>query len=58
MDPNATLRDIRQMVKDLAASKNTDHMLDLGDDLASAITQLDEWITTGGFLPHDWQEVN
>jgi hypothetical protein len=57
MDPNATLRDIREMIESLAMSQSTDNLLDLGEELASAFEQLDNWLTGGGFLPDEWIRV-
>jgi hypothetical protein len=57
MDPNATLRDIREMIESLAMSQSTDNLIDLGEELASAVDQLDNWLTGGGFLPDEWTRM-
>jgi hypothetical protein len=56
MDPSATLSDIRRMIQEIAVAQNTDNLLDLGEELASAFEQLDDWICGGGFLPGDWDQ--
>lgn len=48
MDPNETLRQIREVIADPSPS---------GWDIAATLyrmQQLDKWITNGGFLPSDW----
>jgi hypothetical protein len=58
MDPNETLQGIRSIIGELSLSKNTDNLLDLGEELASAVEQLDNWLTGGGFLPDEWTRVH
>lgn len=54
MDPNETLRVIRESIPnyDATADENSPNR-----DLIDAVTDLDDWITSGGFLPGDWSEV-
>lgn len=55
MDPTALLERIRSLVEDVLAQE---HKYPDEEDLllAEAINDLDEWLTKGGFLPHDWLE--
>jgi hypothetical protein len=54
MDPNEALDRIRNLIR-------MDDVMPLDrDDVGTFIElvqSLDEWITKGGFLPSDWQEV-
>lgn len=48
MDPNETLRLLR--------SQCNDPGIDFDEyDVRAAFTALDDWLSKGGFLPHDWQ---
>jgi len=49
MDPDATLAEIRALIK--AAPLD-----ECWDRLAELIESLDEWISRGGFLPSDWDQ--
>jgi len=61
MDPNAALRDLRDLVKDIFA----DNLLDFDredyelagklQDIAERFDAIDHWLTCGGFLPKDWE---
>lgn len=46
MDPNETLREIRELV----GSTNTSELL----RLAQLVDAMDDWIVSGGFLPSAW----
>ncbi|MFD7161410.1 hypothetical protein ACFV9C_42965 [Kribbella sp. NPDC059898] len=48
MDPNETLAMIRALV-------SSQLELECGGELAELVQALDEWMSGGGFLPHDWQ---
>ena len=54
MDPNANLDEQRRIINRALASE-------IGDAealrLAELARALDEWISSGGFLPRDWQGV-
>jgi hypothetical protein len=50
MDVNATLARIRELSSPLAVLD-----ADEAAELAELIHALDEWISTGGFLPAAWQ---
>lgn len=51
MDPNATLADIRDLVKRILDYEDEGYAM----DLAESVENLDKWITGGGFLPGDWK---
>ena len=52
MDPNATLKEIREIIK----SWTKDESKDIPSRLVDLIDGLDGWISKGGFLPRDWQK--
>lgn len=54
MDPNETLRLIRQRIKDYAAEDND--MVLPAEEAMDAFLALDEWLTKGGFLPDAWRQ--
>jgi len=60
MDPNATLKRIREISKRITEILNSEcihagnEMLDLASELAELTTALDEWLSKGGFFPRDW----
>lgn len=62
MDPNETLRQIRDLVDHIRQLSDTetedvDTVLALnGVALASYVRALDEWLSRGGFLPQPWIE--
>ena len=49
MDPNATLKEIREIIK----LHNDSNAPDLSR-LVELIEALDEWISNGGFRPEGW----
>lgn len=58
MDPNEALRLIRRLVSD---SEEIDEYYDYSvtdryDDLEEAVKILDTWLSSGGFLPDDWNK--
>jgi hypothetical protein len=62
MDPNETLRLIRALV----ARVNKAHpsqpdaaarWFEVADELATHVSELDDWISYGGFLPAAWDRV-
>lgn len=71
MDPNANLdamleraRAIIAMVKPPCVScwthetgKPPVRKSDIADELAELVVALDEWLSTGGFLPNEWSKV-
>lgn len=59
MDPNELLAELRRMVLEMQQSRDEDDegsMADIGASFADKFTDLDNWITNGGFLPHDWMD--
>jgi len=50
MDPNACLKEIRELVKAIWREESIDL-----DHLATLVEGLDRWIAKGGFLPTAWQ---
>lgn len=58
MDPNETLAKIRRIREKMASygtvKKFDDDMEDLAWLLYENIGNLDEWLTSGGFLPKGW----
>lgn len=56
VDPNATLVEIRNMVANLTSGwPNTNQMALEGRHLAESLSDFDEWLTNGGFLPDEWR---
>ena len=50
MDPNATLKKIRELAQRLLWDTESP-----AGELAERIEALDTWICKGGFLPTDWE---
>ncbi len=48
MDPNKTLEDIREILA------TEDDYVQRAGELATLVQALDEWLTSGGFLPEAW----
>ena len=67
MDPNANLREQREIIRAIQAIEDTcsddgtftsaqyAELAGLGGRLAELVDALDGWIRAGGFLPGDWQ---
>ena len=49
MDPNATLKRIRQII-----AEGDDGSESLTEELPELVEALDEWLSKGGFLPLEW----
>jgi hypothetical protein len=49
MDPEATLKEIREYYGEPLSSKQAHRLADL-------IEVLDVWLSNGGFLPSDWKK--
>lgn len=70
MDPNANLREQRELVKEINAIQDAcseegefvftqeADLIDACLRLAALVGALDDWITHGGFLPEDWHRSN
>lgn len=67
MDPTKTLAEIRRLASEIGsamkafdareAMPTTEELGEVavnGEGLADLVTHLDRWITSGGFLPHQW----
>ncbi len=51
MDPNATLRELRELGNDGEGPID----MNCADRAAELFRSLDEWLRRGGFLPDDWK---
>ena len=54
MDPDATLREIRARIVSIrqrAALEGVDYD---AEQLVELVQSLDDWLSSGGFLPADW----
>jgi hypothetical protein len=62
MDPNATLKGIRDLVKtinhDYEDPEGNGVDQDDAASLASHCETLDAWLCKGGFIPQDWQRAS
>lgn len=55
MDPNKTLTDIRQLCADMSSHwMGVDALLSAQAELVELVSALDEWLSSGGFPPADW----
>lgn len=54
MDPDATLREIREIQDKLPRIEDEHEELRLLQRLEQLTLALDSWITGGGFLPREW----
>lgn len=56
MDPNATLRDLRDLVREesLDGDWAAETAAERCAQYAELLTALDEWLSKGGFLPAAW----
>jgi hypothetical protein len=55
MDPNAVLEDLREMMDQAdRGGMSYDERVNLLDNMSAHFRSLDQWMTTGGFLPSDW----
>ncbi|AJD82497.1 hypothetical protein SHEEN_79 [Mycobacterium phage Sheen] len=60
MDPNATLDNIRQAISDYVTAYQRGDKARQDSELLTAVEQfqhLDNWLTTGGFLPTEWSKA-
>lgn len=56
MDPNETLRRLRDCCTEAAANLDKGYEMDAGQgELAELFEALDQWLTNGGFLPKAWE---
>lgn len=54
MDPNETLRELREAVTRWHEADLFETERGAAEDMAALVDSLDEWITAGGFLPNAW----
>lgn len=54
MDPDATLKHIREVVQEVRSSDKWTESTRLETELAVAVAALDKWLSNGGFLPKAW----
>jgi hypothetical protein len=54
MDPNQTLHDLRSALAEYRVATSVSAADDAAERLAEHIQALDDWLSTGGFLPTDW----
>lgn len=54
MDPNETLRQLREMVTEILDEGSEDDSTEREDEFAQLFQALDEWVSKGGFLPRNW----
>lgn len=57
MDPNETLRRIRALTKRVNSEQDLDDGPGTLIELAELVEALDQWMSAGGFGPHEWQTV-
>ncbi len=57
MDPDETLKQLREALHVMDTARNLDELLTASKVAMEAMEALDKWITGGGFLPKAWQEV-
>lgn len=56
MDPNETLRLLRLTVKQMRADEDPAVRKAHADEIAEYVEALDEWLSSGGFLPEAWSK--
>lgn len=54
MDPNAALREIRELVAAIATATDEEIGAGLGAELAERVNGLDMWLCDAGFWPSEW----
>lgn len=54
MDPDATLRRVREIIANMEAHDTTTEEL---CELAQLVDALDQWLSGGGFLPVNWRRL-
>jgi hypothetical protein len=55
MDPNETLKQIRELLTEWWRCGDREEEYSVLVNIVDKIEALDDWITSGGFLPADWQ---
>lgn len=54
MDPNETLRRIRDLAEKINAKPAVHYLAAYAEELAEHVEALDGWLSKGGFLPRGW----
>lgn len=54
MDPNACLKELRELIEYFHNNDADSYDYDDVHELVDKIDALDEWLSTGGFKPSDW----
>lgn len=57
MDPNEALKQLRAAVADLEDQCCAECGEMAGRDIAEKFADLDAWMTSGGFMPTDWNAL-
>jgi hypothetical protein len=57
MDPNKTLANIRAIVTELDRAHLTGDIVSLADELTWMVKDIDKWLSSGGFLPTEWNHA-
>lgn len=55
MDPNETLQKIRNAYHDYITTNDAETANNAAEIIANGFSDLDEWLSKGGFLPRDWR---
>jgi hypothetical protein len=53
MDPNTCLLNLRALATEVLSGKKISD-IDAIEEMAEMVTNLDDWIVNGGFLPERW----
>lgn len=57
MDPNAALKEIRELIEAIDREDDYEKLQTLAVELATVVEGLDGWLSQGGFLPAAWADV-
>lgn len=57
MDPNTVLAEIRSLIESIDHAKSDAEVHRALADASVSFTALDEWLSSGGFLPTAWQRT-
>lgn len=60
MDPNTALENLRDAFNEMLeanAQQDSDGFYIAAHDAFEAWSALDDWMSTGGFLPEDWEDA-
>lgn len=55
MDPDETLREIRDLTQRIEDTNDESETFDLAAALTERVRALDEWLSKGGFPPAGWR---